>query len=280
MFDKIKNALGGRVQPSPARPPAAEPVALPAVDPFAGATTETAPPGIRPPDLVKGSIDHGGHFRALARNDEEAARLCIEALSASRSKKTVMYGKDEVSGYLWGDSPLQVLTATKNGEVLAAYPVFKAGSPWTARITQITERQSGYEGQLEVFASGGTLTFFDALYFRNKNTYAPGRDARVLVAGIAYVMARGRGGAHEDDLLVRYEGGDVDDCVFRGTAQAVAEFSVVGRKARAIKTAVRPGHEGKPLDLWICVTSNAMQEKIAPGDRISGIVWLQGFVLP
>jgi hypothetical protein len=119
------------------------------------------------------------------------------------------------------------------------------------------------------------------MYFRNKGVYAPGRDVRALLAGIAYVMARSHGGpAVEDGLIVRYEGGDVDDHVFRGTALDVFEFTAMGRRAWAIKTSLRLGHDRTPRDFYICATASALQEKISPGDRISGIVWLQGFVVP
>ena len=176
---------------------------------------------------------------------------------------------------------LDVMTITKNGDTVATYPVFKAGNLWPARITRTTECEDGFEGQIEVFADGSPLNFFDAMYFRNKGVYAPGRDVRVHVAGIAYVMARSRGSpAAEDGLLVRYEGGDLDDHVFRGTALDVYEFMALGRRAWSIRTSLRLGPDSPPRDFYICATASALQEKISPGDRISGIIWLQGFVLP
>jgi len=297
LFDKIRDALKNTEQylpdMKPLRPaarvpqqrPQAQPqqernVRPPAIEPFTGTTTEIAAPQVRQPDMFKGNIDHSGHLRLLARNDAEAVKVSIDAMTASRQRLTVTCGgADEVSGYMTGESMLDVMTITKNGDTVAAYPVFKAGNAWPARITRTTECEDGFEGQIEVFADGSTLNFFDAMYFRNKATYAPGRDVRVLLAGIAYVLARSRGPA-EDGMLVRYEGGDVDDHVFRGTALDVFEFMALGRKAWVIKTSLRLGHDRVPRDFYICATSSALQEKISPGDRISGIVWLQGFVLP
>jgi len=275
MFDKIRDLLkpSGRSRQAP---PAD---AYAVVDPFAGAGSESAPPRARPPDQIKGNIDHQGHFRALARNDEEVAKLCIDALAASRQKRTIAYGSDEVSGYLWGDSLLQVITVTKNGDVLTAYPSFSVGAPQPARITEIIECENGYEGQLQAYVDGGALTFFDTMYFARRNSYFPSQEARVLVAGIAYVMGRSRPAA-EDDMLVRHEGGDVDDYVFRGAVRDTIEFSILGRKVRAVRTTARLSPDAKPLDLWICVTPAAGQERLSPGDRISGIVWLQGFIVP
>jgi hypothetical protein len=54
----------------------------------------------------------------------------------------------------------------------------------------------------------------------------------------------------------------------------------LGRRAWAIRTSLRLGPDSPPRDFYICATASALQEKISPGDRISGIVWLQGFVLP
>jgi hypothetical protein len=252
----------------------------PAIEPFTGTTTETASPQTRQPDLFKGNIDHSGHLRLLARNDAEAVKLSIDAMTDSRQRLTVLYGAAaEVSGYMTGASMLDVMTITKNGDTVAAYPVFKAGGLLPARIMRTTECEDGFEGQIEIFADGSTLNFFDAMYFRNKGAYAPGRDVNVLLAGLAYVMARGRGAA-EDSMIVHFEGGDLDDYVFRGTALDVHEFMAMGRRAWAIRTSLRLGQDRAPRDFYICATSSALQEKISPGDRISGIIWLQGFVLP
>jgi hypothetical protein len=296
LFDKIKDALknpeqflpGSRLpsrqqQPpqQPAKPqPADRNVRPPVIEPFTGTVTETASPELRQPDMFKGNIDHSGHLRLLARNDAEAVKLSIDALTDSRQRLTVLYGAvAEVSGYMTGTSMLDLMTITKNGDTVATYPVFKAGSLLPARITRTTECEDGYEGQIEVFADGSTLNFFDAMYFRNKGAYAPGRDVRVLAAGLAYVMARGRG-AVEDSMIVHFEGGDLDDYVFRGTALDVYEFMALGRRAWAIRTSLRLGPDSPPRDFYICATASALQEKISPGDRISGIIWLQGFVLP
>ncbi|MGA9140567.1 MAG: hypothetical protein WBZ29_10100 [Methanocella sp.] len=264
-------------QASPVQPAISPPV----IQPFTGNTSETGAPLSRSPDMIKGNIDHSGHLRLLAKNDPEAVKMSVDALASSRQRLTVAYGDSEVSGYMTGEGMLDVLTITNNGQNITAYPVFKAGSPWPARITRITECENALEGQIEVFASGAALTFFDAMYFRKKHTYTPGKEANVLLAGIAYVIARSRTqGPNEDDLFVRYEGGDIDDYVFRGTVQGLVENTAMGRKAFIIKTTVRLGHEGKSHDFYICATASAMQEKISQGDRISGIVWLQGFVLP
>jgi hypothetical protein len=292
LFDKIRDMLKNpeqllpvsRAQAHPApRPQPPQPernVRPPVIEPFTGTTTETAAPQVRQPDMFRGNIDHSGHLRLLARNDAEAAKLSIDALTDSRQRLTMQYGPaEEVSGYMTGESMLDVLTLARNGDTMAAYPVFKAGSPWPARVTRTTECENGLEGQIEVFTDGTVQSFFDAMYFRNKGAYAPGRDVRVLLAGIAYVMARGRG-AVEDSMIVHFEGGDLDDYVFRGIALDVHEFMAMGRRAWAIKTSLRFGHDSPLRDFYICATPGALQEKISPGDRISGIIWLQGFVLP
>jgi hypothetical protein len=293
LFDKIKDALKNpeqflpgsrqppRQQQTSAPPqPADRNVRPPVIEPFTGTVTETASPQLRQPDMFKGNIDHSGHLRLLARNDAEAVKLSIDALTDSRQRLTVLYGAAaEVSGYMTGASMLDVMTITKNGDTVATYPVFKAGDLWPARINRTTECEDGFEGQIEMFADGSPLNFFDTMYFRNKGVYAPGVDVRVHVVGIAYVMARSRGGpAAEDGLLVRYEGGDLDDHVFRGTALDVFEFMALGRRAWSIKTSLRLSPDSPPRDFYICATASALQEKISLGDHISGILWLQGFI--
>jgi CRISPR/Cas system-associated protein Cas5 (RAMP superfamily) len=125
------------------------------------------------------------------------------------------------------------------------------------------------------------------LYFRNKNTYFPGKDARVLLSGIAYVLSKTRavpdnkaGGREsaDSDLAFHYENGDRDDYVFRGSVKDVREYEVLGKKARVLKVAFRTGADSV-IDLYVCATENAIREKIRKGDHVSGIIWLQGFVL-
>ena len=259
-------------------------IETPVVLPFTDSTVETGGDRIRNPDILKGDIDHSGHHRILTRNDEEAARLCLDAMAASRDRKTVRYGTDDLAGYLSGKGPLEIVNIAKNGDTLATYPIFPVGKPCQARITQITECKNTYEGQLEVYLNEGTITFFDTLYFKNRNGYFAGKDVRLLLSGIAYVLSRARTQVAnrktaDDDVLVRYENGDVDDYVFRGVVQGVKDITAFGKKAVIIKTTVKTSHDSKPLELYICATSNALAEKISPGDHVSGIIWLQGFVL-
>ncbi len=292
MFNKLKNILSG-----PGNKTEVPPIELPEVPPFENIDVETAPAPAHRPDHIKMDINHAGHLRTIAKNDEEAAILGAEALKYVRDKKTVNYGEAVVSAYLSDFPYLRFLTITRNGDTLCTFPCFNVGRPFDVRITEITECRNGCEGQLEVYTKGSALTFFDALYFKNKNTYYPGKDARVLISGIAYVLTRMSGiPAAEDkkskkagqkskknvmqdhELAFRYENGDVDDYVFRARVLEAREFEVIGKKAQAIKVPLRTGADSV-IDIYICATENAMKEKIHRGDYVSGIVWLQGFVL-
>jgi len=286
MFDRIRDVLKGKADVPVNSPQSRERIQIetPVMLPFVDSTAEAGGDRIRNPDILKGDIDHSGHLRILVRNDEEASRLSIDALAASRDRKTVRYGTDDLAGYLSGQGSLEIVNIAKNGETLATYPIFPVGKPCQARITQITECQNTYEGQLEVYLNEGTITFFDTLYFKNRNSYFAGKDVRLLMSGIAYVLSRVRTQATDmktgdDDMLVRYENGDVDDYVFRGVVQGVKDVTAFGKKAVILKTAVKTSHDAKPMEIYICATSNALAEKISPGDHVSGIVWIQGFIL-
>ena len=103
MFDKIKDALKNPEQFLPGSRRAAATAAAagaaaaagrrnvrpPVIEPFTGTVTETASPQLRQPDMFKGNIDHSGHLRLLARNDAEAVKLSIDALTDSRQRLTV-----------------------------------------------------------------------------------------------------------------------------------------------------------------------------------------------
>lgn len=284
LFNKLKTIFSG---PEKKEEP---PVELPEVRPFEDMEVETAPAPAHNPDHVKMNINHAGHMRVVARNDEEAASVGAEALKLTRDKKTITYGEDTVSAYLSDFPCLKFLTITKNGETLSTFPFFNTGKPVDVRITEITECRNGCEGQLEIYTKGSVVAFFDALYFKNKNKYYPGKEAKALLSGIAYVLTRMKGIAinnkkapgHEtvdsDHLAFRYENGDIDDYVFRGRIQEVREFSVLGKKARVIKVPLRIGADSV-IDIYVCATENAIREKLHKGDYVSGIMWLQGFVL-
>lgn len=285
MLTKIRNIFSGRIGKGPERL-----ADIPEVSLFEDTSVEIGISKIREPDHKKGNIDHESHMRVIAKDYEDASKICFENINSALMKKTVMYGDDSLSGYVGSQGLLKVLSITMNGNPLTAYPVFNAGNPAFARITGVTECQSTYEGQVEAYMSGSTLTFFDVLYFRNKHRYTPGKDVNVVISGIAYVLTKARtaqgkkkGAKHrivgEPQLLIRYENGDIDDYVFRGIVEEVREFEVYGMKAQAIKTSFLAGTEGNPIDIYICATRNSINEKISPGDHISGIIWLQGFAI-
>lgn len=276
MLNRLKGILGSSEKKEE------QPAEIPVVQPFMGTDMETAPAPVHKPGHIKSDIDHAGHKRAIARNVDEAEALETEALRTSREKKTVMYGDDAVSAYLSNLPCLKLITIAKNGETLGSFPFFNAGRPVDVRITEITECRNGYEGQLEIYVKGSVITFFDALYFKNKNTYFPGKDARVLLAGIAYVLSRKRADktsneSADSDLAFHYENGDVDDYVFRGKVKDARECQVLGRKAQIIRVDFRTGADSV-IDMYVCATENAIREKVHKGDHVSGIIWLQGFV--
>jgi len=286
VFNRIKGVFSGSEKIEKKEEP---PVELPEVRPFSDMEQESAPTTVHKPDHIKMDINHAGHMRIVARNDVEAAIVGAEALRVTREKKTISYGQDMVSAYLSEFPFLKFMTITKNGDTLCTFPFFNLGTPFDGRITDVTECQNGCEGQLEIYTKGSALTFFDALYFKNKNTYFPGKDARILLSGIAYVLTKTRGVAAGDkktsthelsyqELAFRYENGDLDDYVFRGKVLESREFSVMGKKAQAIKVPLRIGVD-TVLDIYVCVTENAIKEKLQKGDYVSGIVWLQGFIV-
>ncbi len=296
MFNRIRGILGAEEDK-----PAEQPVEIPEVKPFSDMSMETCPEQLRKPDHKKLNINHAGHMRIIARNDEDGIRAGSEALRTARDKKTINYGEDSISGYLSDMNYLKFLTITKNNDKISSYPVFNIGKPLPARITDVTECENGYEGQLEVYVNGAPIEIFDTMYFKNKNTYVPGKDITVLISGVAYVLSRISQPKPQDkklkdkkikdkksskpefmgdaDLAFRYENGDVDDYVFRGVVQEVREFEVMGKKAQVIKTTFRIRGDSA-IDMYICATENATREKLQKGDHISGIVWLQGFIIP
>lgn len=287
MFSRIKDILGAGEKKKVEEPQAV----LPEIHPFKDLEIENAPVAAHRPDHIKFNINHGGHMRIVAKSDEEAANVGVEALKLTRDKKTIVYGDDNVSGYLSDFRYLKFLTITRNGDTLCTFPFFSAGNPIEARITEVTECENCYEGQLEIYTKGSALTFFDVLYFKNKNTYFLGKDAKVLLSGIAYVLTKTRKAQDEagkpdkanemsadSELAFRYENGDVDDYVFRGRIHEVYNFDVMGKKAQIIRVPLRFGVD-TVIDIYVCATENAIKEKLHKGDFVSGIVWLQGFVV-
>lgn len=279
MLNRLRGILGS------AKKNEEPPGKLPVVQSFFNMDTEAAPAPVHKPDHIKMDIDHAGHMRVIARSDTDVKALEAIALQATREKKTVIYGDDVVSAYISEFPCMKLITLTKNADTLCSFPFFNTGRPVDVRLTEITECRNGYEGQLEAYVKGSVITFFDALYFKNKNTYFPGKDARVLLAGIAYVLSNKRMAgdkkAHENvesDLAFRYENGDLDDYVFRGRVKDVLECQVPGTKAQVIRVDFRTGADSV-IDLYVCATENAIREKIHKGDHVSGIIWLQGFVV-
>lgn len=281
MFSKLKSIIAPEHVPEPVAEAPPEPkVEFPAVEPFKDMMIETGIAG-SVPDHKKPFIDHVGHMRVVARNNEEIKKIGADALSSSRFKKTVMYGEDNISGYISGEGLLRFMTLTKNGDVFATYPLCNAGKPRMVRLLDITECENGYEGQLQAFAGGATLSFYDTLYFRNKGRYSPGKEFEAVIGGVAYVLTRAKSSGVKGDpeMAIHYENGDADDYIFRGVAQEVVEATVLGKKVQVIRTTLQAGFDAMPAEMYLCATENAIPERIHKGDHISGIIWLQGFIV-
>ena len=91
MFNRIKGIFGAEEETPD------EPVELPEVKPFSDMSMETGPEQLRKPDHRKLNINHAGHMRIIARNDEDEIRVGSEALRTARDKKTMSYGEDTIS---------------------------------------------------------------------------------------------------------------------------------------------------------------------------------------
>jgi hypothetical protein len=196
----------------------------------------------------------------------------------------------------------------KNKFLYSAYPFCFDGCPNQIEI-ELIEPES-IEGIIHgSYDGGGSVAFFDPLFFLNRDRYSAGQTYTFSMAGLAYVIRKttdefidvaegplielekqrlldedpNADTSYVKSVRVSLEGACwlfptkiADDAEFRGIAGEVGYFEVEGIGFYRIKMTLMRADE-KPFDA-IVYASEPVLKGYTPkiGDSIEGFLWMQG----
>lgn len=133
---------------------------------------------------------HGNNWGAVIDNfgmDKlvEIAKLITE------NKTSIHKVKGDFLGIIGFEPPFQVLLLNyrnkDNYEIYSLYPFFRIGNPVDVKISKIDEWDNKCEAVIEGSLANGTyITFFDTLYFLNKEKYVIGQSYKFNLVGLAH----------------------------------------------------------------------------------------------
>ena len=195
--------------------------------------------------------------------------------------------------------------AKRSSILVSAYPWAAEGATHEVEIEALLPWKYGIEGQIRgVIADGPEVTFFDPLFFRNRSRYPIGATLPVSFAALAYRVERPERDWVEvagptADLLRRPDdppgpvkvyltgaaialpsGGDEDDLSFYATVKAAERFDFADQAVYRMQITLFR-HEYMDIDMPLYAAAHTLSDGFspAPGDDITGALWLQGRLL-
>jgi ankyrin repeat protein/TPR repeat protein len=203
------------------------------------------------------------------------------------------------------------------GKIMTAYPFASKGIKYKADIESINEHEGGLEALITIgLESGPLLTFFDTFYFKNKSLYQVGETYEFNLSAFAYKLEMT--GPYVMDLDVPPESkapqdpkqkeeerhwnfplqeslkvdigrmtgifpvhDEDDDHFFQGRLKNISTFNVGDLKFYAMEMVVvscLPDNEEVVIPIYAKESLLRKGKIPVKGSRLSGIIWLQGYL--
>lgn len=276
IFDRIRDAVGD------------------GADRTRGSARDEAPdPGIdRGRESARvGSADdgktgsHGSHWDTLARDNATVRESVLATVENGETREGVAVEAGPVTAHVHPtDGPVRTVALSVGGEVVTAYPVGD-GVQREVTVERVIPWANDVEAQLAFDCQGSRLAAFDTGYFfRESDAYEVGASYRTDLAAFVYDLeaadadgeSRPEGGVAES---VRFDGGDVDDYVFRTRLEDVAETAFADTRVYRMRAPLYTG-DGEDVTVTFYASGHAIGDyRPAAGDDVEGICWLQGRVV-
>lgn len=137
---------------------------------------------------------HGNNWAAVVDDFGEQKMVEISK-PIIESKESIIKMKDDFFGMIGYEPPLRVLALIKKGaessQLYSLYPFFQINNPVEVEISEIREWSTGGEGVIEGSVAGGVgVSFFDTLYFLNKDKYQVGNTYTFNLTGLAHGFSK------------------------------------------------------------------------------------------
>lgn len=203
-----------------------------------------------------------------------------------------------------------VMSDSESGRnsLLSAFPFCATAIPMPVTIQDIRVWDNQVEAQIIGHGPGDAiLTFYDAHFFKNRDSYEKGKTLDFHLAGLAYhaEAAKGQTIKFTDEKLLRalnsaqaernprqpieipldgaaiifpHSEGDVDDYNYHVPVESVETFQMGGHTVHRVKTTLL--RIDPPIESFIYVPAFVAKDGYVPtpGDDMAGAMWLQGWL--
>lgn len=258
------------------------------------------------PDFIR------NYLPLVVEKGELSGKAEYEAASRAicRADSVVMLSYPN-SGRIHGGALLAKPPSSPNFEVWSAYPFVPQGESVRLEVSSLEEWSDGTEGAVVARrGGGGALTFFDPFFFKNKH-YLKDHEYEFVLSGFAYsikktepiVYKMSSGSGYEMERLRRQEEGrpmdegETFDVVVgeRSTllsdlpkypgeyqfflpVEGIEQTDFLGEEVLVIKSHLNDDKRDIPFKIF--TAKRLLKETdLAPGDLISGLLWMQGYLL-
>lgn len=273
IFDRIRDVVGGDDRPRPDSDDVG-------VDRGAGSGR------IGGDDRKTGS--HGSHWDTVLPDNAAVRDAIVAAVEVGESRDGAPVNGNPVTAHVHPvDGPIRTVALSVDGQVVTAFPVGD-GVVRECAFVEAVEWANGVEAQLSLDCRGSRLAVFDTGYFfREPDWYEPGTTYRTDLAAFAYDLGPAAEADHdgiedpEADVAayLRFDGGDVDDYVFRTRIGAVEDHAFRGRTVYRIRAPLFRD-DGEDVEIAFYAAEGMIDGyRPEPGDDVEGVCWLQGRVV-
>ncbi len=227
---------------------------------------------------------HRRHWSAVASR-ESAIRVCVrEAFERAHARTKVERDGSAVTVSWAGGDVLKTCSVSTGREILTAFPFIAGGIVHDVVVEAVDEWPDTVQGQVRGSICGMRFAFFDTYYPVNRERYRTGRQYRFFLSALAFRLKKtdDERSSHHEIEYSPLEGGEIDEFVFRTVVRDVRECLSGYGKAYLVTAPLFRATDGiREINIQICATESVTGGYVpAVGDRISGALWLQGFMLP
>jgi|Deesub1362A_J573_1020465.scaffolds.fasta_scaffold00194_35 hypothetical protein len=234
---------------------------------------------------------HSVHWGAVADSDDEVKSFIIGAVEKPRWIESLELHDRKIDTYFSKGEYLNTCTIIVNNEIWTAYPFISSGVVHRIQIDEIEEWENGIEAQIHGGLEDASITFFDTMYFKNKDTYKGGEKYRFSISALAYALSKADSRVIKDidGMEFSTEGlagyfpfgeGDVDDFLFQTPVKEVSELGFGDKRVYKVKAALfRADYGSRDVDIFIYASEKATKGYVPKvGEDIGGLLWLQGYL--
>jgi len=241
---------------------------------------------------------HGDHWGCIYREvqKDDLFNFIRRNVEEDSSPETAAQG---IRSYRSSGDGLRVWVLLKDEQLESAYPEVYGGPVWPVTITEVVPWANGVEGQITGTCNGATVSFFDTRFYTNKSLYRVGETYNFHMGALAYKVGvaeemEAESGTGDSATKVSFRGAraympavlssesaDIDDYWFYSPVEAPpSEVEFDGRPLRVLPiTMALPNDFEMRVPLYAAQhTSGPGMEGIAPGDDMTGFLWLQGYL--